>query len=131
MTATPGRTRNNDENALLAEAFRHLSSGMVITDPRQNDNPIVYVNSGFSQLTGYGASDAIGQNCRFLQGTETDATTVQSMREAIEKKVPFRGLVQNYRKDGTPFSNALSITPIFDEAGEIANYVGTLNDVST
>jgi PAS domain S-box-containing protein len=128
---TPRATRDDKQNALLAEAFCHLSSGMVITDPRQDDNPIIYVNSGFTQLTGYNEAEATGRNCRFLQGADTDEATVRAMREALEKRVPFRGLVQNYRKDGTPFSNALSITPIFDEEGEVANYVGTLNDVST
>ncbi|HEX9995780.1 MAG TPA: PAS domain-containing protein [Abditibacterium sp.] len=129
---TPHRQEwNNDQNALLAEAFRHLSSGLVITDPRQEDNPLIYVNSGFSQLTGFDASEALGRNCRFLQGPETSEEGVRAMREAIENKVPFRGLVQNYRKDGTLFCNALIITPMFDEVGEIAHYVGTLNDVST
>ncbi len=131
MTNSVRTERDDNQNALLAEAFGHLSSGLVITDPLQTDNPLIYVNSCFCQLTGYSESEVLGCNCRFLQGPETGEEVVRAMREAVENKVPFRGLVQNYRKDGTPFSNALIITPIFDEAGEVAHYVGTLNDVST
>ena len=131
MTDNSPQVPHNPENELLAAAFRHLWSGMVITDPHQQGNPIVYVNSGFSQLTGYSAAEVMGRNCRFLQGAETDEESVRAMREAIENKVSFRGLVQNYRKNGDLFCNALSITPMRDEAGEVTHFLGSLNDVST
>lgn len=130
MTDNP-QTPPDTENELLAAAFRHLWSGMVITDPHQKDNPIVYVNSGFSQLTGYSAAEVIGRNCRFLQGDETDEESVHAMREAIKNRVSFRGLVQNYTKEGNAFCNALSITPMRDETGEVTHFLGSLNDVST
>lgn len=131
MTDNSSQVPPDPENELLAAAFRHLWSGMVITDPHQQDNPIIYVNSGFSQLTGYNAAEAIGRNCRFLQGAETDEESVRAMREAIENGVAFRGLVQNYRKDGSLFCNALSITPMRDDDGEVTHFLGSLNDVST
>ena len=71
--------RTNDQNTLLAQALGHLSSGVVITDPSQPDNPIVYVNQAFTQLTGYSEAEAIGRNCRFLQGAESEVNVVRAI----------------------------------------------------
>jgi PAS domain S-box-containing protein len=123
--------RSNDQNTLLAQALGHLSSGVVITDALQPDNPIIYINAAFTQLTGYNEEDVLGRNCRLLQGAETDASVVNIIREAVRNGHAFRGLLQNYRKDGTQFGNALIITPITGENGEVTHFLGTLNDVST
>lgn len=118
---------------LFESAVNNLSSGVVITDPNLPDNPIVFVNPAFSALTGYSSAETCGRNCRFLQGAETDSSTVREIREALSARKPFRGLIQNYRKDGSIFSNGLVITPVFDEqnAKKLLYFVGLLNDVSS
>ncbi len=118
------------ENNQLATAVATLTSGVVITDPNLPDNPIIFANPGFYAITGYSPADVIGYNCRFLQGPNTNPATVQAIREAIADRRSFTGMLQNYRKDGTPFIDELSIEPVFDEAGQLLNFVGLQNDVT-
>ena len=118
------------ENIQLATAVATLCSGVVITDPSLPDNPIIFANPGFYETTQYSAEEIIGYNCRFLQGPETDPAIVKEIRDAIAERRPFSGLILNYRKDGTPFVDELSINPVFDEAGQLLSFVGLQNDVT-
>ncbi len=88
---------------------------LVLTDPVQEDNPIVYVNHAFERLTGYSSDSAVGRNCRFLQGAETESQEVEQIRRAVESAEDVSVILTNYRADGTPFLNALLITPVFDQ----------------
>ncbi|RYF33020.1 MAG: PAS domain-containing protein, partial [Cytophagaceae bacterium] len=107
---------NNDIEAmkqrllLKREALSALESGIIITDPRQPDNPIIYVSPGFIRLTGYSAEEAIGRNCRFLQGLDTDLDAVTQIRQAVRDKRSCRVTLLNYRKDGSTFWNDLAIS---------------------
>ncbi|MCE4224854.1 PAS domain-containing protein [Methylobacterium sp. C25] len=114
----------------FAAAVRGTRMPMIITDPRQADNPIVYVNDAFLSLTGYDRDEIMGQNCRFLQGPETDKGAVRQIREATEAKRDIAIDVLNYRKDGTPFWNALYISPVSNEAGEVLYYFASQVDVT-
>ncbi|RYF44408.1 MAG: hybrid sensor histidine kinase/response regulator, partial [Cytophagaceae bacterium] len=107
------------ENNQRAIAIQNLTGGVIITDPRQADNPIVFANPGFYELTGYTPSDVLGRNCRFLQGPKTDPAIVQEMRDAVKYRTRWQGVVLDYRKDGTQFINQVSINPVFDDKGEI------------
>ncbi len=118
------------ENSQLATAIHTLSSGVVITDPNLPDNPIIFANPGFYNLTMYSAEEIIGYNCRFLQGPDTDPKIVKEIRDAIAERRPFAGMIVNYRKDGTPFVDELSISPVFDKAGQLQNFVGLQKDVT-
>jgi PAS domain S-box-containing protein len=118
------------ENAILAAAVSNTTTGVTITDPNQNDNPVIFVNRAFSTTTGYSADEAVGRNCRFLQGSKTDPQTLALIRESIAAVRPFRGEVLNYRKNGTTFWNDLSITPVFDDHQRLIYFVGILTDVS-
>lgn len=118
------------ENNLQACVIDSLRSGVLITDPRLPDNPIIYANPGFTALTGYSTEEVLGRNCRFLQGPDTDPVMLQEIREAISNGRPFSGLLLNYRKDGMPFHNGLVIQPLFDDRGQLINFVGLQNDVS-
>ena len=120
----------SQQSRLFASAINNLTSGVVITDPKQADNPIIFVNPSFTAITGYSAEEVLGQNCRFLQGPNTDAATISEMREALSCGNGFRTLIENHRKDGSPFSNGLVITPVLDDNGELTNFVGVINDVS-
>ena len=66
----------------FASAVNACPSGILVTDPTEQDNPIVFVNSAFTELTGYSSAEAIGRNCRFLQGPDTDRKVVSDIRDA-------------------------------------------------
>jgi len=115
---------------LRDRAMRVLTHGIVITDPMQPDNPIIYVNDGFESLTGYRASDATGRNCRFLQGADTDPNTVRLLRAAVLAGTPCSVGILNYRKSGEPYWCALSITPVRDSSGQLVQFVGVQVDIT-
>ncbi len=101
-----------------------------ITDPRVADNPLVWVNPAFTTTTGYEFDDAVGHNCRFLQGPETDQAVVSDIRAAIADGLPVTTTLLNYRRDGSPFWNELSISPVRDEQGTVTHFVGVQADVT-
>ncbi len=114
----------------FAAAVRATHMPMLITDPRQPDNPIVFANEAFLRLCGYDRSEVIGLNCRFLQGPETDRATVQAIRAAIAAAEEIAVDILNYRKDGSPFWNALYMSPVTDEAGELLFFFASQLDVT-
>ena len=113
-----------------ASAVRFCPSGIVITDPSQADNPIVFVNPAFTDLTGYSPAEAIGRNCRFLQGPGSDRKVISDIRQAIAQGKPVRKGILNYRKDRTQFWTDLAISPTHDEGGNLVGFVGVLSDVT-
>jgi PAS domain S-box-containing protein len=100
------------------EGFGRAQVSMLVTNPNLPDNPIVYVNQAFTQLTGYDRSDAIGQNCRFLQGERTEKAAVDMIRAGVEHNEAVAVDIVNYRANGEPFTNRLMIAPIFDQQGQ-------------
>lgn len=115
---------------VLERAISASSNGIIITDPTQLDNPMIYVNPGFEQMTGYAATDVLGKNSRLLQGAETEQDAVDRLRQAFEQKDACTVTLRNYRKDGTLFWNELSISPILDADGRVTHYVGIQTDVT-
>lgn len=101
-----------------------------ITDPRRDDDPLVWVNPSFTTLTGYPAEEAVGRNCRFLQGANTDRAAVQRVADALRERRPVIEVLLNYRRDGTAFWNQVAISPVFDGSGDLVNFVGVQNDVT-
>lgn len=101
-----------------------LPLSLVITDPHKDDNPIVYVNQAFVRATGYSSTAAVGRNCRFLQGEETDPDAVSTLRHAIDNEEEATVDILNYRADGTSFMNTLMITPIHWDDGKLAYFLG-------
>ena len=118
------------ELELRNRAMEALTQGVVITDPRQPDNPIIYASPSFERMTGYTAQEVIGRNCRFLQGKDTDLITISKMYKAIKEEKNCVVEITNYRKDGTAFSNELSISPVFDDNGKLTHFVGVQTDVT-
>ncbi len=118
------------ENTILAAAVANTTAGVMISDPNQRDNPLIFVNRAFTHLTGYTDKEAIGRNSRFLEGAKTDPLAAAAIQQALSDVKPIRAEILNYRKDGTTFWNDLSITPVYDERGLLVYWVGIQNDVS-
>lgn len=114
----------------FAAAVRATRMPMVITDPQQTDNPIIFCNEAFQKLTGYERDEIVGYNCRFLQGPDTDPDDVQRIRAAIRDGKPIDVDLLNYRKDGTTFWNALYLSPVRNEAGNIQFFFASQMDVT-
>ena len=118
------------ENLRLARAVDAATEGIVITDPRQQDNPLIYINPAFTEITGYPVEEALGQNCRFLQGPETDPKSVTQIRDALIEQRETQVTLLNYRRNGQPFWNELNISPIFSDEGSLLYFVGVQSDVT-
>ncbi|WP_338664239.1 histidine kinase famiy protein [Pararoseomonas sp. SCSIO 73927] len=103
---------------------------MIVTDPNQPDNPIVFANQAFLKMTGYEPKEIVGRNCRFLQGPETDRETVAEVRRAVEARREIATEILNYRKNGSTFWNALFISPVLNPEGELIYFFASQLDVS-
>jgi PAS domain S-box-containing protein len=106
------------------------SMSVVFTDPSLPDNPMIFVSEQFTAQTGYAVDEAVGRNCRFLQGPGTSPHAIAAIREALAARTRFTIDILNYRKDGTPFMNRLRIRPILDDRGEVMFFAGVQNPVT-
>ncbi|WP_342587195.1 PAS domain-containing protein [Methylobacterium terrae] len=128
--ATIAHAADAPHAAAFVAAFRASEAPMVMTDPARPDNPIVFANPAFCRLTGYEPEDVLGRNCRFLQGPDTDPAAVARVREAVVLGEPLQIDLLNYRKDGRPFWNAMTLTPVRDETGTVRSCFAVLSDVT-
>lgn len=105
--------------------------GITVSGPAYQDNPIVYANETFRELTGYSMAELRGENPRLLQGPETEPSAVDDLREALDIWEPVTVELRNYRRDGTPFRNRVSLVPTTDETGTVTNWVGIQDAVDS
>jgi PAS domain S-box-containing protein len=115
---------------LRKHAMDEAPIGITISDATHPDEPLVYVNDGFCELTGYPRDEILGQNCRFLQGDATREEPVSRMRAAIDTDEPVTVELRNYRKDGSMFWNRVTIVPIRADSGTVTNHLGYQQDVT-
>lgn len=101
----------------------------VISNPHLPDNPIVECNDAFAALTGYRPDEIIGRNCRFLTGPGTEAELSETLRSAIRDRRAALVEILNYKKDGTPFRNAVLVAPLFGPDGELEYFLGSQMEV--
>lgn len=114
----------------LKDALASLEQTFVVSDATKPDCPIMYASSGFFGMTGYASEEVIGRNCRFLQGPETDQKEVDKIRYAVKNGKSYCGRLLNYKKNGTPFWNLLTVTPIKDDNGNTIKFIGMQVEVS-
>ncbi|CDP08961.1 unnamed protein product [Coffea canephora] len=114
----------------LKDALSTFQQTFVVSDATKPDYPILYASAGFFKMTGYTSKEVIGRNCRFLQGSDTDPEDVAKIREALQAGNGYCGRLLNYKKDGTPFWNLLTIAPIKDESGKVLKFIGMQVEVS-
>lgn len=119
-----------DELRARDRAIAAAPSGIVIADPRQPDCPLVYVNEAFTHMTGYTEEEALGRNCRFLQGPGTDPDAVMELRAAVREERGCQVLILNCRKDGTTFWNEVTVSPVWDARGNLTHFVGVQADIT-
>ena len=122
--------RRREQLELYERAMDGAIVGITLSDASLPDLPITYANDGFCSMTGYDRTEALGRNCRFLQGEETDPETVARIHEAIDAEEPVSLDIRNYRKSGEMFWNSLDITPITDDDGEVTHFLGIHQDVT-
>ncbi|RTL44656.1 MAG: PAS domain-containing protein [Candidatus Melainabacteria bacterium] len=126
----PKRKSSNIKPEVLVKALKATRCGVLITDPNQPDNPIVYANRAFCAMTGYSRDEILGRNCRFLQGKDRKQPELSAIREALRTKTSCSTILRNYKKSGEMFFNELSISPVFDKSGDLTHFVGIQKDVT-
>ena len=114
----------------LSAMIDNSAVAAVISNPRLPDNPIIACNPAFEALTGYGRDEIIGRNCRFLAGPQTEPALTAEIVAAVRDKRPVLVEILNYKKDGTPFRNAVLVAPIFDDNGELEYFLGSQMEVA-
>ncbi len=119
-------------SGLLRSALEQSFNSVLITDaqPGPMGPRIVYANPAFCEMTGYSATELLGQTPRILQGAQTSPEVLQTLRECLQANRFFRGSTVNYRKDGRPYTVEWNISPVKDEAGVITHYVSVQQDIS-
>ena len=116
--------------SLLERLLSTVAVGVIVTDARVADDPIVYVNPSFERITGYPSEQAVGRNCRFLQGPETDPDAVAQIRRSVREGSETTIVLMNYRQDGTTFWSEIRLAPIPDADGRPLYHLGLVTDVS-
>ncbi len=123
----PNDLSQSELRSLLEQDETEMS--VVFSDPSLPDNPMIFVSDEFEAQTGYSVDEALGRNCRFLQGPDTNPHAVEAIRQGLKAETRFTIDILNYRKDGTPFMNRLRIRPIYDEDGRLMFFAGAQNPV--
>jgi PAS domain S-box-containing protein len=113
----------------VLEAIQHSPIATVVSDPLLPDNPLIAVNAAFCAMTGYSESESVGRNCRFLRGPNTENSQTEKLRDSIYARRPALAELINYKKDGSPFRNAVMIAPLFDDNGALELFVGSQIEV--
>ncbi len=128
VSLTPAQMRQND---VFGHVIRHSRLPVCITDPGLPDEPIVFANQAFCDLTGYSEAELIGKNCRFLQGPETTQDSIDAIRAALKSDAVTMVEIVNYRKNGEKFINALQMGPVLDDDGLLIFRFGSQLDISS
>jgi diguanylate cyclase (GGDEF)-like protein/PAS domain S-box-containing protein len=119
----------NELPQVLLRAVDAAAHGITIAE-NSDDHPLIYVNAAFVRMTGYPTDEMVGRNCRFLQGPDTDPDSIAAIRAGLRDGVDIAVVLRNYRRDGTPFWNEVSICSVRDGTGRITHFVATQVDVT-
>lgn len=115
---------------VLTQILDSCVNGVTLSDPDLPDNPIVYANKAFEEISGYSQDEIVGRNCRFLHREDCDPQALESIRQALKQHEACTVTLLNYRKNGEPFHNHLSIKPLVDQEGNVIYYLGVQYDVT-
>ncbi|MCX8525546.1 PAS domain-containing protein [Chryseobacterium formosus] len=123
-------TENDYLNNIYLQALNSAKSGIIITDNTQHDNPIIYCNKAFENITGYTHNEIIGHNCRFLQAQDRTQEERRIIKDAVKNGKECTVEIRNYRKNGTLFWNELIISPVKNDEGQVTHFIGVQNDIT-
>lgn len=134
ITDIPKNRKTIDEKATLLNWLQRFGSrfqtGLIVTDPAGDDDPIVFVNQAFTDITGYSLEEAYGENCRIMHGEDTDIALIKEIDRQLHEGIPVNEEILNYKKDGTPFWNELVIQPLVNGIGEVLFTASFILDVT-
>ncbi|MEJ7638055.1 MAG: PAS domain-containing protein, partial [Singulisphaera sp.] len=120
-----------EETMLLRDrSLRAISQGLFITSPYRQDEPILYVNDAFEEMTGYDLREVKGRDITVLQGPETDPAAIERVRSCFREGSEATVELLLYREDGPPFWATLSVSPVQDTDGRVTHFVGVMTDVT-
>ncbi|WPZ35987.1 PAS domain S-box protein [Thalassobaculum sp. OXR-137] len=114
---------------LNSAALDSAVCGVLIAEAA-DDYPTVYINSAFTEITGYRPHEVLGRNCRFLNAGLEDQPELDIVRRALATGEPCTVTLRNRRKDGTILWNTLNLSPIRDRNGDITHFIGVQDDVT-
>ncbi len=120
----------NLDATFFSNSLDYTGIGIVITDPSLKDNPIIFINQGFTDITQYHLEEVIGRNCRFLQGEDTNKDEIAKLKQTLSRFGRYKTEILNYKKDGTPFWNELSIDPAKNNKDDKTYFVGVQKDIT-
>ncbi len=123
-------TQKSQQALMLYKSAMDVSVHGILIAAAAKDLPIQYVNPAFERITGYSAEEAVGRNCRFLQGTDTAQPQMQTIRDALSHGKSCTVELRNYRKNGSMFWNSISIAPVLDEEGRTTHFIGVQKDIT-
>ena len=115
---------------LLTQSVMVASCGILVTDCRQKDNPVVFVNPAFEEMSGYEAREILGRHCRLLLGKDRKQGSLKQFREAVKHGRRCTAVLRNYRKDGSLFYNELSVAPLHNRSGDVTHLIWLQRDVT-
>ncbi len=124
------RQKQSEALKLRDRAIAEVNTGVLITDARQHDNPIVYANKAMERITGYLEEEMLGRNPRFLQSEDTEQPAIERIRSAIEDAVPVHETLLNCSKDGSQYYSEIMISPILDDDGKVSHFISVQSDVT-
>ncbi|MEG4320015.1 MULTISPECIES: EAL domain-containing protein [unclassified Microcoleus] len=130
LAAAIERIRSQERLQMMERAIESTSNGIAIADATVAEHPIIYVNPSFERITGYGKDELIGKNCHFLQGKNTKTAAEKELRNAIDEGKECQVILRNFRKDGTPFWNELSLAPVYNSRRQLTHFIGVQTDVT-
>jgi PAS domain S-box-containing protein len=122
------RRRAEEARRLSDVVFRSISQGVIVAGP---DRRILSTNEAFCSITGYSEAELLGRDCELLVGPLTHPSMVAAFRAALANNAPFSGEIENQRRDGTPFWNELTLSPVFDELAVLTHFIGVTRDITS
>lgn len=125
-----GQEAINEAIRIRDRAFATIGSGIVITDSLAPDQPAIFCNDSFLEMTGFSRAEVIGKNLRFLRGDDHDQEGVRKLRAALAERRGCRVDIRNCRKDGSRYWTELTVNPVTDDDGQMTHFVGSQVDVT-
>jgi diguanylate cyclase (GGDEF)-like protein/PAS domain S-box-containing protein len=130
LAAAIERIRSQERLQMMERAIESCSNGIAIADAAILDHPIIYVNPSFERITGYRRDELIGKNCRLFHGSDSDTAAARQLRTAMAQGKESQVILRNFRKDGTPFWQELSIAPVYNLRRHLTHFIAVQTDIT-